>query len=149
MQGQPGPHCEVLLQTQTKQANRMGTLNVYIVMDLRASSSGKSPGHCVALDNGHRCPESIFERKKNNSFKSPCFEAEQLGLPLHSQLLGSLGSQVLGVSGSERPKPATPLPTDQLWKKPNSQTLLHHGHAHKPQFPHKLIVASPALQKTQ
>lgn len=64
MQGQPGPHCEVLLQTQTKQANRMGTLNVYIVMDLRASSSGKSPGHCVALDNGHRCPESIFERKK-------------------------------------------------------------------------------------
>lgn len=42
----------------------MGTVNVYIVTDLKAFSSGKSPGHCVALDNGHRCLESIFERKK-------------------------------------------------------------------------------------
>lgn len=92
---------------------------------------------------------AFLRGKKIIALKSPCFEAGQLGLLLHSQLLGSLVSQVLGVGGSERPKPAAPLPTDQLWKKPNSQTLLLHGHAHKPQFPHrKLIVASPALQNT-
>lgn len=80
IQGQPGPHCEVLLQTQTKQTSKQDgeQLRLYYY-DLKAFSSGKSPGHCVVIDNGHRCPESIFERK-NNSFKSPCFEAEQLGL---------------------------------------------------------------------